>query len=54
MNKIGFDNELYIKLQSEKILERIKMFNDKLISSLAENFLTICTHPECFQGLTRI
>ena len=30
MNKIGFDNELYIKLQSEKILERIKMFNDKL------------------------
>lgn len=28
--KIGFDNELYIKLQSEKILERIKMFNNKL------------------------
>lgn len=30
MNKIGFDNDLYIKLQSEKIIERIKMFNNKL------------------------
>ena len=30
MKKIGFDNDLYIKLQSEKILERIKMFNNKL------------------------
>ena len=28
--EIGFDNDLYIKLQSEKILERIKMFNNKL------------------------
>lgn len=30
MKQIGFDNELYIKLQSEKILERIKIFNNKL------------------------
>lgn len=30
MNKVGFDNELYVKLQSEKILERIKLFNNKL------------------------
>lgn len=28
--RIGFDNELYIKEQSEKILERIKRFNNKL------------------------
>lgn len=29
-NKIGFDSELYLKKQSEKILERIKRFNNKL------------------------
>lgn len=29
-NKIGFDNELYLKLQSENILNRIKKFNNKL------------------------
>jgi len=28
--KIGFDNEKYLKIQSEKILERIKMFDNKL------------------------
>ena len=26
----GFDNDKYIKLQSEQILERIKRFGDKL------------------------
>ena len=30
MTKIGFDNELYLKLQSENILKRIKAFNNKL------------------------
>ena len=30
MNKIGFDNDLYIRLQSEKILERINHFGGKL------------------------
>ena len=29
-NKIGFDSKLYIKNQSEKIIERAKQFNDKL------------------------
>ena len=29
-NKIGFDSEKYLKLQSEKILERINTFNNKL------------------------
>ena len=28
--KKGFDNDLYIRLQSEKILERIKKFDNKL------------------------
>ncbi len=30
MNKIGFDNDKYIQLQSEKILERISSFGGKL------------------------
>lgn len=30
MNQIGFDNEKYIKMQSEKIIERIEMFGGKL------------------------
>ncbi len=30
MNKIGFDNDKYIKLQSQKILERISSFGGKL------------------------
>ena len=30
MNKIGFDNDKYIKLQTEKILERISSFGGKL------------------------
>ena len=30
MRKIGFDNELYVKLQIKTIKERIKMFNNKL------------------------
>lgn len=30
MSKIGFDSEKYLKIQSEKILERIKMFDNKL------------------------
>ena len=30
MKKIGFDSEKYLKIQSEKILERIQMFDNKL------------------------
>lgn len=30
MNKIGFDNEKYLEMQSAKILERVKMFGNKL------------------------
>ena len=30
MRKIGFDNELYVKLQTDTIKERLKMFNNKL------------------------
>ncbi|MBQ8196797.1 MAG: DUF1846 domain-containing protein [Clostridia bacterium] len=30
MQKIGFDSEKYLQLQSEKIMERVKLFGDKL------------------------
>ena len=30
MNKIGFDNDTYVKLQAKNIKERIKMFDNKL------------------------
>ena len=30
MDKIGFDSEKYLKIQSDKIKERIKMFDNKL------------------------
>lgn len=30
MKKIGFDSDKYLKIQSEKIMERTKMFDDKL------------------------
>ena len=30
IDRLAFDNELYIKIQSEKILERIKQFDNKL------------------------
>ena len=30
MNKIGFDNDKYLKMQSEKIKERIDFFGGKL------------------------
>ena len=30
MNKIGFDNELYLQMQSKHIMERIQSFGDKL------------------------
>ena len=32
--KIGFDNEKYLQLQSEKIRERIESFGDKLYLEL--------------------
>jgi uncharacterized protein (UPF0371 family) len=34
MQGIGFDNEAYLKMQSEKIMERISMFGDKLYLEL--------------------
>jgi len=37
-NSIGFDNEKYLKLQSEKILERIELFENKLYLEFGGKF----------------
>ena len=34
MKKIGFDNQKYLKMQSEHIQERIEKFNGKLYLEL--------------------
>ena len=46
--KIGFDNDKYLKMQSEHIRERIGKFDNKLISSSAASSLTTTMHPACF------
>ena len=39
MSKIGFDNEKYLKMQSEHIIERISGFDNKLY--LQEDYLCL-------------
>ena len=34
--KIGFDNEKYLKMQSEHIRERINQFDNKLVDAVAD------------------
>ena len=46
--KIGFDNEKYLKMQSEHIRERIGQFDTKLYLDLVVNFLMIIMLPEFF------
>lgn len=54
MNKIGFDNEKYLSMQSEHIRERVDKFGDKLYLEFGENSSTITTLPVCFRGLRPI
>ena len=50
MFKIGFDNEKYLQMQSDKIRERIGQFGwNSAVSSLM-----ITTLPACCRGLRRI
>lgn len=41
--KYGFDNEKYLRIQSEHIKERIAQFGDKLYLELEANCLTTTT-----------
>ena len=51
--KIGFDNDKYLKMQSEHIRERIGQFGNKLILNSAANCLTTTMHPAFFRVLNR-
>ena len=46
MMRIGFDNDKYISMQSQKILDRISYFGGKLYLESAKAFRTIITLPE--------
>ena len=51
--RTGFDNEKYLKIQSEHIKERISQFGDKLYLELVENYLTITMRREYCRDLHR-
>ena len=44
--KIGFDNEKYLKIQSEHIKERIAQFDGKLYMELGESYSMTTMHHE--------
>jgi len=49
----GFDNDQYLKLQSEKIKERISLFGGKLYLEFGGKLLMISMRPEFFRALLR-
>ena len=52
--KYGFDNNKYLKMQSEHIRERIAMFGNKLYLEFGGKlFLTTIMLPACFPALNR-
>lgn len=52
--KIGFDNEKYLKIQSEHIKERIDQFGDKLYLEFGGKLLMTITPQEFFRDLRQI
>ena len=50
--KKGFDNDKYIKLQSEKIRERIEQFGGKLYLEFGGKLFDDFTRRECFPALS--
>ena len=47
--KIGFDNDKYLKMQSEHIRERIGQFGNKLYLEFGGNCCTTTMHPVFFR-----
>ena len=50
--KIGFDNDKYLKMQSEHIRERINQFGNKLYLNGGKLLMTTML-PEFFRDLSR-
>ena len=48
--KIGFDNQKYLSMQSEHIMDRLAQFGGKLY--LEENSSTTFTLPACCRALS--
>ena len=53
MKKIGFDNDKYLKMQSEHIRERISKFDNKLYLEFGGKLFDDYTLPVFFQDLSR-
>ena len=51
--KIGFDNDKYLKMQSEHIRERISKFGNKLYLEFGGKLLMTTMLPEFFRDLSR-
>lgn len=49
MTKIGFDNDKYIKLQSQKYSTGYLILEESYTWNLAESYLTITMHQEFFR-----
>ena len=54
MVKKSFNNKHYIKIQSEKILERVNQFENKLYLDLVVNYLTTIMLQEYYVALKSI
>lgn len=52
--RIAFDNDLYLKLQSENIIKRVNQFGDKLYLEFGESFLMIIMQVEFYQAFYQI
>lgn len=52
MTTIGFDNDKYLSMQSEKIKERISQFGGSFILNSEESFLMIIMLQEYFRGFS--
>ena len=51
--KIGFDNQKYLRMQSEHIRERVEKFDNKLYLEFGGKLFDDTMHRVCFRGSRR-